>query len=171
MRAGAFPGTISARKLLFDIGPTCSSPELAAKRSANTCTSEATEGRKNAGTSGALREGSAAGAYADGLARVTACVAGPSAAAGGNTRARGTRQHERARCWTPGDAQPSMKNRLQQYLVSLPSADNQTGPYHAVILKKYSTDTESNQRSCHTYSRGYKRNRPLRHSVLSDCAT
>ena len=122
VRAGAFPGTISAQKLLFDIGPTCASPEPAAKGSANARTSEATERRENVGVSAALREGSATGTYADGLARVTACVAGPSTAAGGNTRAGGTRQRERARCRTPGDAQPSMKNRLQQYLVSVPSA-------------------------------------------------
>ena len=48
MRAGVFPGTISARKLLFDIGPTCASPELAAKGSANARTSEVTERCENA---------------------------------------------------------------------------------------------------------------------------
>ena len=104
VHTGAFPGTMSARKLLFDIGPTWASPGPAEKRSANTCTSEATEGCENASASAVLREGSTAGTYAD------VRVAGPSAAAGGSTHAGGTRQRERVWCRTPGNAQPSMKN-------------------------------------------------------------
>ena len=104
VRAGAFPGTMSARKLLFDIGLTWASPGPAEKRSANMRTSEATEGCENASASAVLREGSTARTYADARARVTTCVAGPSAAAGGSTRAGGTQQRERARCRMPGDA-------------------------------------------------------------------
>ena len=97
MHASAFPGTISARKVVFDKGLTCASSGPAAKGSANARTSEATERRENASASAALGEGLATGTDADGFAQVKACAAGPSAVAEGGTRAGGARRRECAR--------------------------------------------------------------------------
>ena len=97
VRAGACPGTISARKVLFYKGPRCASSKPVAKRSANARTSEAAQRHENASTSAALGEGLAAGTDVDRFAQVKSCAAGPSAAAEGATRAGGARRRERAR--------------------------------------------------------------------------
>ena len=65
LRASAFPGTISARKVLLEGGPAHASPGPAAEKGANAYASEATERHENAGARAPLERKCAVGIEAN----------------------------------------------------------------------------------------------------------
>ena len=105
MRARAFPGIISARKVYTGELLTYTNPRPEAEEGAKARPGDAAERRENASPDAALEVGYATGITADGLARVKERAAEPVAAAEGNARA-GASTAERMRtlpgawrCW------------------------------------------------------------------------
>ena len=86
MRARAFPGIISAQKVLFGEIPTCASLELAEEGGMDTGLGEAAKSHKSAPMGAALEGGYAAGATTDGFAQVKRCIVGLAGAVEGDKR-------------------------------------------------------------------------------------
>jgi len=76
MRVRAFPGIISAWKVLFGEIPTCASLESVEEGGADAGPVEAAESCKSAPAGAALEGGCAAGATADRFAQVERCIVG-----------------------------------------------------------------------------------------------
>ena len=84
MRVRAFPGIISAWKVLFGEIPTCASLELAEEGGADAGPGEVAESRKGAPMGTVLEGGYAAGATVDGFVQMERCIVGLAGAAEGD---------------------------------------------------------------------------------------
>jgi len=118
----AFPGIISARKVSPGELLTYANPRLVAEEGAKANLGRAAEMHRNAEPGAALEAQCAIGTTMDGFAQVKERAAEPGAVAEGDTLA-GASTAERMRmlrgCLAmPGPSAFSMKNRLEQYLVS-----------------------------------------------------